>query len=82
MVSSNVYVLHRKPQVGLPVPQGYFETPDAAVAQMGRLVSARTGTGEWAVIGRPLGANQRDVLLRRTDGLVESFFISEHRGAR
>ena len=81
MVSSSIYVLHRKPQTGLPVPQGCFGTSDAAVAQMGRLVSARTGTGEWAVVAQR-AADERDVLLQRADGVVEAFFISEHRSDR
>ena len=79
MVNSSVYLLHRKPQTGLPVPEGCFDTPDAAIEHMGRLVSARTGTGQWAVLAQPIGADGRDVLLRRGDGTLEAFFISEHR---
>jgi hypothetical protein len=79
-MTSSIYLLHRKPQTGLPVPQGSFATSDAAVAHMGRLVSARTGTGEWTVVAQPLGIDERSVLLQRADGSVEAFFISEHRG--
>lgn len=76
---SDIYLLHRKPQRGLPVAEGAFDTAAAAIAQMRRLVDARTGTGEWSVVVYSLGGG-RDVLLRRADGLVEAFFISEHHG--
>jgi hypothetical protein len=77
-MGSTVYLLHRKPQIGLPVPEGSFDTPDAAIEHMARLVSARTGTGQWAVLAPPSASDGRDVLLRRTDGTLEAFFISEH----
>jgi hypothetical protein len=79
MVSNSLYVLHRKPQTGLPVAQACFDSPDAAVDHMGRLVSARTRTGSWAVVAQAADAYGRDVLLQRMDGLIEAFFISEHR---
>lgn len=82
MVSDTLYLVHRKPQVGLPVLQGFFDTGAAAVEHMGRLVSARTATGNWAVVTRRAGADGRDVLLRSSDGSVEAFFICEQRGGR
>jgi hypothetical protein len=77
-MTSSIYLLHRKPQTGLPEPQGSFETPDAAVAQMSRLVSDRTGTGEWTIVAQPVDADELSVLLQRRDGSLEAFFISEH----
>jgi len=80
MAGDNLYLVHWKPESGLPVVQAQFSTPADAVAHMQRLVADRTGQGGWGVVtaARPWGVEQRDVLLRSTDGVVESYFISEH----